>query len=163
MYGGPLAIRSIQEIQIAPLDCDVGPDETIFGEVSMKATGAMVCTNKRKCGSDYLELDEYELNIPQSDEPDPDVDYQKAILRGCDGHVSGTVYADGATGRVAIGQLSTGRDNGPTGCTLYISPEQAPNLDNMVLEILVVNSGTLLENEDYAPAMFSVEYPLTCK
>ncbi len=162
MYG-PLVVKSIQNVQVAPLDCDnVEPDMSLTAKVTMTATAAQVCANEEACGDEYLALNERTFEVPHifNEEDDQSLDY----IGDCGRQITGIVWGEFPDGKHDVGLLEYALDQDRGGCAVVLRPEQTRQASSLSLEILVSNNaGILLGHEDYAPVEFRVEVPLSCK
>ncbi len=120
---GPLIVKSIQDIQVAPLDCDnVEPDTSLTAKVTMTATAAQVCTNEEGCGDAYLELNERTLQVPYEikEEDDQSLGY----ITDCGRQITGTVYGEFPDGKHDVGELGYALDQDRGGCALVLRADR---------------------------------------
>ena len=158
---GPFHVKSISNVTVGTVDCSLGPHRFDEALVTMEVTGAHVCANEGSCGSDYLSLFEFELEVPHvySESDDPTRPEFYSCGNGINGLVVGT---NGAGAEVEVGLLGVpeGQDSG---CVARVDVGKMVTVSDVQLRITVDNQGVLVGNEGYAPLQVSAEHLVACE
>jgi len=158
---GPFHVKSVSNVAVGTVDCSLGPHRFDEAVVTMDVTGAHVCVNEGSCGSDYLNLFEFELEVPHvfSESDDPARPEFYSCGNGINGLVVGT---NGAGAEIEVGLLGVpeGQDSG---CVARVDVGKMVTVSDVHLRITVDNQGVLLGHEDYAPPQVFAEHLVACE